>query len=110
MRYIKFLFLITVLGICFSCTKENGIYEKNAVITLHGDIALDGCGFFVKINGKKYKPVNEDVISDFYHNNKNTHVEIEYKLLEKNAEIYCGMLNTPQKNVGTIEIISIKKK
>jgi len=109
MRHLKFLFLIAVLGMCFSCTKENGIYDKNAVLTWSNP-ALDGCGFSIKINGKIHKPVNEQVIDASYREEQDkVRVEIEYKLLEKNAEFYCGMSNTPI-NVGTIEIISIKRK
>ena len=103
--------MVIVLGMCFSCTKENGIYEKNATVIWKGSIALDGCGFWVEINGKEYKPTNEDIIDDFYKSEvlKRIRVEVEYKLLEKNAEVYCGLSTTPI-NTGKIEIISIKKK
>jgi len=112
MKHLKFLFLIIVLGVCFSCEKKNegDIFKETAILTWQGEIALDGCGFWVKINGKEYKPVNEDIIDVSYEIvGEKIRVEIEYKLLEKNVEYYCGLSNTPM-NVGKIEIISIKKK
>jgi len=56
MSGLRLLLLIFLLGVCFSCEKPNegDILKNNAVLTWQGAIALDGCGFWVKINGKEY--------------------------------------------------------
>jgi len=111
-RVMKKLVLLVVVGCVFAaCKKENDILEKKAVLVWKGSYALDGCGFFVKVGLKEYKPVNESIIDESYKiSAKNIPVEVKYKLLNKNFEYYCGHSPTPKKNIGEIEIISIKKR
>jgi hypothetical protein len=107
-RLLSILFLVSCVGFV-SCKKENDIFENNATVIWYGDYARDGCGFFIKMDGKKYKAQNESVIDESYKNN-DVRVKIKYKLLNKQIEYYCGLSFTPMKNVGEVEIISIKKK
>jgi hypothetical protein len=106
------LVLLVVVGCVFvACKKENDILEKNATLVWKGDYALDGCGFFIKIGLKEYKSANESIIDDSYKTSaQNMPVKVKYKLLNKNIKYHCGISPTPMKNVGEIEIISIKKR
>ena len=113
MRYLKLLFLVIVLGMCFSCEKD--ILKENAIVTWRGDWE-EGCSFFISIGDKTYKPKNESIIDESYKIIDDVvSVEIKYKLL--NEKIICHACPNDPENPGisayatdAIEIISIKKK
>ena len=109
MKYLKILVLILIFATCFSCKKGDDIYVKKATLVWQGNYAVDGCGFFIKTGFKMYKPKNESIIDKSYESINGIRVDVQYKLLDENIEFYCGMSTTPMKNVGEIEIISIKK-
>ena len=110
-RVMKKLVLLVVVGCVFAaCKKENDILKSKAALMWRGDYEVDGCGFFVEINSKTYKPKNEYIINESYKNPiEDMFVEIKYKILNENVEFSCGDSPIP-KNIGGIEIISIKKR
>ena len=114
LKYSKFIFILIILEI-FSCSKDdsplfsNNILENDAVLRWTGDYAVDGCGFFIIINGHEYKPENESIIDDSFKMNHDIEVKIEYKILDKKIESWCGDLPNPTLTDGII-IITIEKK
>ena len=114
LKYSKLIFILIIFEI-LSCSKDhsplisNNILENDAVLRWTGEYAVDGCGFFIIINGHKYKPENESIISENFKMNHDIEVIIEYKNLDKKIERSCGDLPIPDLIDG-IEIISIEKK
>jgi len=108
MKRLCFLVAIPVLGLCFSCEKDKDILKGDAILTW-GNPALDGCGFFIEINGKEYKPTNVYIIDKSYEEDgEKMRVKIKYKLLNEKIRYSCGPAVDA---IGDgIELISIKKK
>ena len=102
-----FILITVFIFILAACTKEET--GKDAVLRWTGDYEVDGCGFFIDLNGKTYKPDNEDKISGEFKKNSPSAVVIDYRLPNKDIEYNCGDLPEKQK-ANAIEIISIKKK
>lgn len=74
-----------------SCDKDDELEVREATATLHwGDYAVDGCGFTIALNGKEYKPDNEQDISSTYMKNEPTTVKLKYTLPGKKARYICG--------------------
>ena len=113
MNKIKILFVICILGFLFSCKKEAVItdyVQKEAVLTWTGEYAVDGCGFFITIDGHKYKPENESIIDNsFKTNDPYIMVIVDCQVLNKQIETGCGDLPYTTKTDG-IKISSITKK
>ena len=71
-------------------TFDAGIKSTKAILRWQGELALDGCGFFVVFGGRSYKPLNEDIIPDSYKQVQETNVSISY--LEHQPIPYaCGL-------------------
>lgn len=104
-----FLLFTAILSISCKSTvePENEIVTKEAIVIWEGDYAVDGCGFSFEIDSEKYKPKNEDFISDEFKKEPQTQVKIQFIYLNKQIEYYCGWSGI-QKSDG-IEIISISK-
>lgn len=99
------LLSIIVLFISFSCQKRQIEYE--AILTWTGEYAVDGCGFFIELNGETYKPSDESKFGDEYKTVYPIIVQIEYELPGNELYYYCGDL--PESQIKkTINIISIK--
>jgi hypothetical protein len=109
MKHLKYLIWVFLVVFCFSCKKDKDIFEKDAIITWHGEDTLCGYGFLLKIGGKDYKAQNESIIDDCYKEKNKTRVKIKYKLLNKQMEYYCYDSATPMK-ADEIELILIKKE
>ena len=101
-----FMLITVLIFILAGCTKEE--MGKDAIIRWTGEYKVDGCGFFIDLNGKTYKPDNENKISEEFKKNSAA-VVIDYRLPNKDIEYNCGDLPEKQK-ANAIEIISIKKK
>ena len=108
MKYFKILFVISILGICFSCERNKDIPKEEALLIWQGDYESDGCGFFIEINGEEYKLANESIIEESYKVIGKTRVEIKYKFLGK-IRYCCGDAVIDYCGEG-IEVIAIKKK
>ena len=85
--------------------------DSTALLTWTGDYFIDGCGFFITIDGQKYRAENEDFIDDSFKDIESpfqTEVIIEYKLLDQRSDFYCErILETG--SLPMIEIISIQR-
>ncbi|MHA6248164.1 hypothetical protein ACXYMU_09530 [Pontibacter sp. CAU 1760] len=102
------LFFLLLLG----CQQrnENEFPTKTTTATLlwTGEIAADGCGFEVLIDGKKYLPENEEAIAAMYKESPNTTVQLTYAPLHEPIDRRCGMLPQPRV-MEAIRIISIER-
>jgi hypothetical protein len=112
------LFLFLMVG----CTKDNGIINETgiqstrgdtltsmATVTWEGAYEVDGCGFFIHIDNKEYKPVDEGILSDEFKNSRDPiEVKIEYINLNKKQSYYCGDLPYTL-YFDVIEILTIEK-
>ena len=108
MKIYKYIFLLFPLFIFISCSdSEEKIYTKEAVLKWQGNYASDGCGFFLEIDDKEYKPENEDFIGDEFKTGEDISVIVKFKYLEKKVTYVCGW--TGQLQTDGVKIISIEK-
>ena len=110
-----FIVILVLLIILFGCTTDKtevfstkGKITTTALVVWQGDYASDGCGFFVIINQKEYKPKNETVIGDEFKSSEPVEVEVTFRFLAEKVEYYCGFAGI--REMDGIEIISIRKK
>ncbi|WP_161888338.1 hypothetical protein [Pontibacter russatus] len=89
-----------------AATHETGHETATATLLWTGEVAADGCGFEVLIDGKKYLPENEDAIDAAYKQQDSTQVQLEYVLLPEPIDRRCGMLPQPRV-MEAIRIVSI---
>ena len=85
--------------------------DSAALLTWTGEYEVDGCGFFITINGEEYKPEYEDSIDDSFkevYSPYGTEVVVEYQILDRNIESYCESRPTTR-TLPAIEIISIHR-
>lgn len=78
--------------------------------TLHwtGEIAADGCGFEVEIDGKRYLPANEEAIPEQFKQQESTQVQLEFEPLPEPIDRRCGMLPQPR-IMDAIRVISVSE-
>lgn len=100
------LFIVITVSLSFltSCKKEE-YKTSNAIISWTGEYGLDGCGFFITIDHKKYKPQDESKIDDKF-KTVDQPIVIEYEIINKIIESWCGDLPESTKTDG-VRIISI---
>ena len=104
---LKIFILLITASVFISCEDAQEIYRKEALLRWQGDYAADGCGFFLEIDDKDYKPDNENFIGDEYKIFDTTNVIAEFKYTENKVIYYCGFAGR-QETEG-INIISIKR-
>jgi hypothetical protein len=107
MKINKYIFLLMPLLIFISCNETEEVYTKEAILKWQGYYAADGCGFFVEIDNKEYKPENEDFIGDEFQISGDISVIVKFKYSEKKVTYLCGW--TGQLQSDGIKIISIEK-
>jgi hypothetical protein len=108
----KFFLLLLAASVFISCEDEKEIYRKEALLRWQGDYAADGCGFFLEIDNKNYKPDNEKTIGDEFKNFDITNVIVEFKYTENKVVYYCGFVGKQEEegiNIISIKRISIRK-
>ena len=104
-----FLSTLAVATLLFSgCQTKTGQENETAQATLlwTGEIAADGCGFEVMIDGKKYLPANEDAIDEAFKNSDSTQVQLEFVRLQEKIDRRCGMLPQPRV-MNAVRVISV---
>ena len=101
------LLLNIVLLSLYSCSSntEQPIIYATATLRWTGPLAADGCGFFVDIEGKEYKPSNEEVIPESFMDSDSSQVQIQYRVLKEPIEYSCGML--PVRYFSSIELLEV---
>ena len=110
MKTNSIIYVLLLLFIIVSCTSDKSPTNNSdhlvadATLTWQGSYAVDGCGFFVEINSKTYKPINERIIGSEFENSSPVTVRIEYLLLAEKVRYFCGMV---EQEMDGIEIFSI---
>ena len=89
-----------------TATHETGHETATATLRWTGEVAADGCGFEVVIDGKNYLPENEDAISAAYKQQDSTQVQLVFVRLPEPIDRRCGMLPQPRV-MEAIRIVSI---
>lgn len=94
-----------------SCQNEpNGDQETaNAMLVWSGEYMVDGCGFEVLIDGKRYKPDNENEIDEAFKVEGETPVLITFEQLGRQLDIRCG-LSTESRAMDAIRVVTVKKR
>ena len=105
--------LCLLLTFLASCQTNNSPMESTpetatATLLWTGEIAADGCGFEIVIDGKKYLPENEDAIDEEYKGSDSTQVQLEFVRLPEPIDRRCGMLPQPRV-MDAIRLVSITK-
>jgi len=102
--------LLTFLASCQTNNSpmENTPETATATLLWTGEIAADGCGFEIVIDGKKYLPENEDAIDEAYKGSDSTQVQLEFVRLPEPIDRRCGMLPQPRV-MDAIRLVSITK-
>lgn len=109
MKAFASLLLLSAWPGCESDETDTASTEmKSTHATLHwkGELAADGCGFFVDFGGKSYKPTNEEVIPDSYKQTQETAVKISY--LEHQPIPYACGLQAQEFNAVKLLQLSLK--
>ena len=88
-KLITFLALLLILG-CED-KKEDKILEADALLRWDGDYSYDGCGYFIVIGEREYKPEDEMSIDDSFKVNGVVDVFIKYELLNEMVSYNCSM-------------------
>jgi len=106
MKSLKYYFLFLFFISFISCNDDEQIQTKEAKLEWQGEYAVDGCGFFVEIDGKKYKPENENIIGNELKTSDQLLVLIKFEYLNREIEYHCGL---QLHKIEAIKIISIVK-
>ena len=109
---IKAVLTFTFIIFLYSCggdDKDENRLKSDAVLEWRGEYEIDGCGFFILMNDKEYKPVNEEIIDNSFKSG-NTNIIIEYELSDKKIETLCYDSHSPIEHAGIIIISIIKKE
>lgn len=114
MRTIHFLSPLLLMGSLFftSCQNEGNQQQSDmteAQLVWAGEYMVDGCGFHVLIDGKKYKPTDEEAIDESFKVDGSTPVMISYELTGETIDRRCG-LSPESKAMDGIRIISLEKQ
>lgn len=110
MKSVINICLIIITSTLISCTicNKDDILINNGILIWTGEYEVDGCGFFISIDGYIYKPENESIINDDYKISREIIVKVEYNILNYNIESWCG--DSPYKTITEgIRIVSIEK-
>lgn len=110
MRYLVMLLVIRFVIIGCSTSTENGdkIITKEAVLIWSGAQAVDGCGFFIEIENKIYKPENEDIIPNEFENYSITSILITFEYLNKEIEYDCGFSHLKTEGIVIVALRKIE--
>ncbi|PKV75870.1 hypothetical protein [Pontibacter ramchanderi] len=108
--YTTILILMSTLAFS-GCQNNADSNEETAEATLiwSGEYMVDGCGFEVEIDGKRFKPENENEIDAAFKVEGELPVIITYEKLGRQLDIRCG-LSTQSRAMDAIRIITVKKR
>jgi len=106
MKTFKCIFPFLFVIIFVSCNEENDVYTKVAILKWQNP-AGDGCGFFVEIDKKEYKPESENIISEEFKTSDSIPVIVTFIYLDKKLTYWCGWSGQIQSD--GIKIISIER-
>ncbi|MBC5992391.1 hypothetical protein [Pontibacter cellulosilyticus] len=104
------LMLLAIFSLS-SCEKEETCYTTvtvDGVIRWSGSYAVDGCGYFLMVGEKKYKPTNEADIPDTYKVTGWEGTPVEVKMIDYNKQVPAGCQVSYQAN--SAKLLEIRKK
>lgn len=102
---LSFYLPASLILLFFSCTSNQETHTAEARLRFTGLLAADGCGYFLDIDGKEYKPSNEEVIPASFQDQESSTIEVTYQILDEAVEYSCGMMPTQyQANLKILEI------
>ncbi|MCP2045279.1 hypothetical protein [Pontibacter sp. HSC-36F09] len=110
-----FLQLTLLIGLCslllVACQNntDGNAETDDAILIWSGEYMVDGCGFEVEIDGKRFKPDNENEMDAAFKVEGETPVIITYEKLGRQLDIRCG-LSTQSRAMDAIRVISVKKR
>ncbi|SIT83011.1 hypothetical protein [Pontibacter indicus] len=110
-----FIQLTLLIGLSFflliACQSnaDESAETDDAILIWSGEYMVDGCGFEVEIDGKRYKPDNENEIGEAFKVEGETPVIITFERLGRQLDIRCG-LSTQSRAMDAIRVISVKKR
>ena len=111
-KLLKGCILLMLVGSLISCEKqEEGCYAFETVegiIKWSGDYAVDGCGYFLMVGEKEYKPTNEADIPDTYKAAEWQGMPVEVKIINYRKQISSGCQLPYQTNAA--KILEIRKR
>ncbi len=102
------LFILLLLCSC-SSGSGNSIETADATLLWSGEYMVDGCGFEVLMDAKKYKPENEDAIGETFKNGNRHNIVLQFVRLDTTIDRRCG-LSTESREMEGIRIVSVKAK
>jgi hypothetical protein len=97
-----------MLTSCQNSSNDSG-ETANATLIWSGEYMVDGCGFEVEIDGKRYKPDNENEIDETFKVEGETPVVLTFERLGRQLDIRCG-LSTQSRAMDAIRVVSVKKR
>jgi hypothetical protein len=101
------LFAVVTLTACQkSSQSENEGITSDATLLWTGEIAADGCGFEIEMDGKRYIAENEDAIPASFKENESTEVKLTYMPVKEQIDRRCGMIPQPRV-MDAIRVISV---
>lgn len=109
---IRTLAAMLILGLTASACQQQASQtttSTTATLVWTGEIAADGCGFEVLIDGKSYLPENEEAIPAKFKESDSTEVSIAYEMLPEPIDRRCGMIPEPRVK-DAIRILSVEAK
>ena len=107
---IQSLLLCLLMLVLGACQEDNAEIQSKteALLVWTGEPAADGCGYFIEMNDREYKPENETIIPEIFKNESSTVVIITYSRLNERTKYNCGMATDLL--VNGIRLSSIRKK
>lgn len=110
--FLQLTLLIGLSSFLLIACQSNGdgnAETDDAILIWSGEYMVDGCGFEVEIDGKRFKPDNENEMDKAFKVEGETPVIITYEKLGRQLDIRCG-LSTQSRAMDAIRVISVKKR
>ncbi len=79
---------------------------SEATLLWTGEIAADGCGFEIEMDGKKYIAENEDAIPASFKESESSEVKLTYLPVKEQIDRRCGMIPQPRL-MDAVRVISV---
>jgi hypothetical protein len=107
--YSAILLLTTLFFTACQNSTDGDSDTTDATLIWSGEYMVDGCGFEVEIDGKRFKPDNENEIDDPFKVEGETPVLITFEKLGRQLDIRCG-LSTQSREMDAIRVLTVKKR
>lgn len=107
---MKPLLLLALLAFasCQSPSQQEAASPQiTATLYWTGEIAADGCGFEIEIDGERYLPENEEAIPDKFKQQEISRVQLQYEPLPNPIDRRCGMLPQPRV-MPAVRVLSVE--